>query len=101
MICVNSEFVFMGFAIKLTISAMSSDICEKIKQIFMSKFEEFREGFKELIKGSGGCIIESEQPLKIATANKVLEILVEPASLFTRMYWRDVSNRVKLVLCEP
>jgi len=97
MLCVDLPYYNLGGrAIKITINTLSSDLCEKIKQVISSSRPR---DINEIIKGLGGCIIESENPLKIISSDKSLEIVVEPASMFSKMYWGDVARRVREVIC--
>lgn len=96
MICLDRVVMFRGIAVKVAVSALRNEVCENIKQASAFRFDNI----KELIKGSGGCYIESEYPLKIVSKDKNLEIIVEPGSFLTKIYWDDVAKKVKNVLCE-
>jgi len=97
MICIDLPYYnIAGRAIKITINTLSNELCEKIKQVILSSRPR---DVSEIIKSLGGCVIESENPLKITSDDKSLEIVVEPASLFSKMYWSDVARRVRDIIC--
>lgn len=96
MICLDRITMFRGVAVKVVISTLLDEVCEKIKQASVIRFDNI----KELIKSFGGCILVSERPLKIVSRDKNLEVVVEPGSFLTRIYWDDVVKKVRNVLCE-
>jgi len=96
LICLDRITMFRGVAVKVVISTLLDEVCEKIKLASVIRFDNI----KELIKTLGGCILESEYPLKIVSKDKNLEVVVEPGSFLTKIYWDDVAKKIKNVLCE-
>lgn len=96
MLCIEGDYTYMGAVVRFVIYAESEDLCDKIKQTYAKD----HENALNMLKSSGGCVIESENPLKIATKDKSVEIILEPKNMLAKMFWSEALRRIKSY-CTP
>lgn len=94
MLCIDNEYTYMGATVRTIIYTTSTDICEEVKQVFSKGYEAAMDSIKRY-----GCIIESEQPLKITSRDRGIEIVIEPKNFLAKMFWREAINKIKS-LCQ-
>lgn len=91
MLCIDSEYSYMGALVRIAMYATSNNICEEIKQSIAKGYE----GFINIFRSHGGCVLVSEDPLKIASKDGNIETILEPRNYLAKMFWREAINRFK------
>lgn len=92
-LCLNTDYNYMGASISVVMYTSSSDVCEEVKRVISRGYEAAMEA----IMRHGGCEIKSEQPLKIVSKDGFVEVILEPKNFVAKMFWREAVNRVREV----
>lgn len=89
MICVDRTISYSGALIKIMVTTASEAICSEILG-----YSDVLKAM-EVVERHGGCRLLSENPIKIVSGDGAIEITVEPANFFARMYWGVAVGEVR------
>ncbi len=91
MVCIDKVISYSGALIKIIVTTASESICEELL-----KYSDVLKAL-EVIERHGGCQLVSENPIKMVSRDGAIEIVLEPANFFAKMYWGVAVDKVKEV----
>lgn len=89
MICIDKIINYSGALIKVTVNTANDMICGEI----LGHSDILKA--LEVVEKHGGCRLVSENPIKIVSGDGGIEIVVEPANFFAKMFWGMAVDKVK------
>lgn len=91
MLCIEGDYTYMGAVVRYAIYVDSEDLCNNIKQTYIKD----HENALNMLKSSGGCVIKSENPLRIVIKDRSMEVVLEPKNMIAKMFWSEAIRRVR------
>lgn len=91
MLCINTEYNYLGAVVRITVETISEEICNEVKSLSSKGYEDFTE----LLKKHKGCKIISENPLKIISGDETIVSVLEPVNFIAKAFWGEAIKRIK------